>query len=160
MTTPPHLPAAPSAASAEEVVLRPRFWVPLGVLVLAAAGLALRPLLERSPSGRPWSQACWGCSCCCRRRCCVCASRRRPCWCARRDTVIRRFPYDAWIGWRVWWPALPVLFYFREERSIHLLPMLFDATALREQLERRLHRLPAPRAPDLKSSAASMPLLP
>jgi hypothetical protein len=27
-----------------------------------------------------------------------------------------------------------VLFYFREQRSIHLLPVLFDATALREQL--------------------------
>jgi hypothetical protein len=57
---------------------------------------------------------------------------------ARGDTVIRTFPYRAWIGWRVWWPALPVLFYFREEQSIHLLPMLFDATALREQLELRL----------------------
>jgi hypothetical protein len=66
---------------------------------------------------------------------------------ARRDTVIRRFPYDAWIGWRVWWPALPVLFYFREENSIHLLPMLFDATALREQLEHRLPTIPAPRHP-------------
>jgi hypothetical protein len=65
---------------------------------------------------------------------------------ARRDTVIRRFPYEAWIGWRVWWPALPVLFYFREEKSIHLLPMLFDATALREQLEQRLPATdPAPR---------------
>jgi hypothetical protein len=35
-------------------------------------------------------------------------------------------------------PAVPVLFYFRERQSIHLLPVLFDATALREQLERRL----------------------
>jgi hypothetical protein len=29
-----------------------------------------------------------------------------------------------------------VLFYFREQRSIHLLPVLFDATTLREQLNR------------------------
>jgi hypothetical protein len=37
-----------------------------------------------------------------------------------------------------------VLFYFRERQSIHLLPVLFDATALREQLARRLPELPAP----------------
>jgi hypothetical protein len=51
-----------------------------------------------------------------------------------------------WIGWRVFWPAVPVLFYFREQRSIHLLPMLFDATMLRSQLEQRLDP-PAPQAP-------------
>jgi hypothetical protein len=34
-----------------------------------------------------------------------------------------------------------VLFYFREERSIHLLPVLFDAASLREQLRRRLPAL-------------------
>ncbi|MFM7314541.1 MAG: DUF3119 family protein [Cyanobium sp.] len=28
-----------------------------------------------------------------------------------------------------------MLFYFREQRSIHLLPVLFDASTLREQLE-------------------------
>jgi hypothetical protein len=31
-----------------------------------------------------------------------------------------------------------VLFYFREQRSIHLLPVLFDATSLREQLDHHL----------------------
>jgi hypothetical protein len=40
-----------------------------------------------------------------------------------------------------------VLFYFREERSIHLLPVLFDATSLRQQLEQRLPRLAPPPAP-------------
>jgi hypothetical protein len=36
---------------------------------------------------------------------------------------------------------VPVLFYFREQKSIHLLPVLFDATALRQQLETRLPQL-------------------
>jgi hypothetical protein len=65
----------------------------------------------------------------------------------RGATEIRRFPYAAWLGWRLFWPGLPVLFYFREERSIHLLPVLFDAGALREQLELRLPQLAPPTAP-------------
>ena len=65
----------------------------------------------------------------------------------RGDKEIRRFPYAAWLGWRLFWPGLPVIFYFREERSIHLLPVLFDATALREQLEQRLAHLASPPSP-------------
>ncbi|KEF41151.1 MAG: hypothetical protein ER33_13025 [Cyanobium sp. CACIAM 14] len=135
MTTPP--PSTVTDADADEVVLGPRFWVPLALLLLAAAGLGLRPL---------WSPLLWPAlgtgllgafllvqSVLLRLR-----FTPEALLVARRDTVIRRFPYDAWIGWRVWWPALPVLFYFREEKSIHLLPMLFDATGLRDQLERRL----------------------
>ena len=52
----------------------------------------------------------------------------------RGDTVLRRFPYSEWLSWTVFWPPLPVLFYFREQRSIHFLPVLFDANTLREQL--------------------------
>ncbi len=52
----------------------------------------------------------------------------------RGSTVLRRFPYSEWLNWIVFWPALPVLFYFREQRSIHFLPVLFDANTLREQL--------------------------
>ena len=52
----------------------------------------------------------------------------------RGSTVLRSFPYGEWLNWMVFWPALPVLFYFREQRSIHFLPVLFDATTLREQL--------------------------
>ncbi len=48
--------------------------------------------------------------------------------------VLRRFPYSEWLGWKLFWGPVPVLFYFREQRSIHLLPVLFDASALREQL--------------------------
>ena len=50
------------------------------------------------------------------------------------NTVLRRFPYSEWLAWKLFWGPVPVLFYFREQRSIHLLPVLFDATALREQL--------------------------
>ncbi len=63
----------------------------------------------------------------------------------RGEQEIRRFPYATWMGWRVFWPGLPVLLYFREERSIHLLPVLFDPDVLREQLERHLaHLAPTP----------------
>jgi hypothetical protein len=70
----------------------------------------------------------------------------------RGGEPLRRFPYAAWLGWRLFWPALPVLFYFREERSIHLLPVLFDAAALREQLHRQLPGL-SPAPPDDEASS-------
>jgi hypothetical protein len=63
----------------------------------------------------------------------------------RSGQEIRRFPYSEWLAWRIWLPALPVLFYFREHRSPHLLPVLFDATALRTELERRIPRPVPPR---------------
>lgn len=56
----------------------------------------------------------------------------------RQTSLLKRFPYDQWMGWKLFWPGLPVLFYFREQRSIHLLPVLFDATSLRQNLERHL----------------------
>jgi hypothetical protein len=60
----------------------------------------------------------------------------------RGDTVLRRFPYSEWITWTLFWGPVPVLFYFREQRSIHFLPVLFDATSLREQLERHVSAQP------------------
>ena len=140
-------PSSPPDSTADEVVLRPRFWVPLGVLLLAAASLGLWPL---------WGGVVWlalgtgvmGLFLLLQTALLRLRFAPEALLVARRDTVIRRFPYDAWIGWRVWWPALPVLFYFREEKSLHLLPMLFDATALRQQLELRLPSAnPAPHAP-------------
>jgi hypothetical protein len=66
----------------------------------------------------------------------------------RAGQAIRRFPYADWQGWRLFWGPLPVLFWFREVRSIHLLPMLFDARGLQEQLEHRMpHLRPAGAAP-------------
>ena len=67
----------------------------------------------------------------------------------RQQQELRRFPYHDWLNWTVFWPRLPVLFYFREQQSIHLLPMLFDAETLRDQLRQRLPLLsPAPEPSD------------
>ncbi|MBM5823276.1 MAG: DUF3119 family protein [Cyanobacteria bacterium K_Offshore_surface_m2_011] len=150
---PPASAATDGAIGADTVVLSPRAWVPLGLLVLAGAVLGLRPL---------WSAALWPAlamgvmglflllqTALLRLRFAADAL-----LVSRGDTVIRRFPYDDWIGWRIWWPALPVLFYFREQKSIHLLPMLFDATALRQELERRL---PSPSPPGSSPREAGSP---
>jgi hypothetical protein len=61
----------------------------------------------------------------------------------RQDALLRRFPYDDWLGWTLFWPGLPVLFYFREQRSIHLLPVLFQSATLRSQLHLHLPHLAA-----------------
>jgi hypothetical protein len=60
----------------------------------------------------------------------------------RGESVLRSFPYSAWLGWKLFWGPVPVLFYFREQQSIHLLPVLFDATSLREQLNRHISAQP------------------
>ena len=60
----------------------------------------------------------------------------------RGETVLRRFPYSEWINWTLFWGPIPVLFYFREQQSIHFLPVLFDATSLREQLDRHVSAQP------------------
>ncbi|MEO0407238.1 MAG: DUF3119 family protein [Cyanobacteria bacterium P01_A01_bin.135] len=64
----------------------------------------------------------------------------------RGDRLIRRFPYQAWENWRIFWRPVPILFYFKEINSIHFLPMLFSATQLREALER--HQLPVTGSPN------------
>ncbi len=69
----------------------------------------------------------------------------------RGGQELRRFPYDAWLGWRLFWPGLPVIFYFREQQSIHLLPVLFNAASLREQLQSRLPQLNPAAAADSAS---------
>lgn len=53
----------------------------------------------------------------------------------RGDSLIRRFPYSEWQNWRIFWQPLPILFYFKEVKSIHFLPMLFDAKTLQDCLE-------------------------
>jgi hypothetical protein len=124
----------------DDVVLAPRFWLPLAVVVL---GLAVLPLSWL------WGPALWPGlvlslfglfllvqSALLRL---VFSDDALLVW--RQETLLRRFPYSDWLGWRLFWPAVPVLFYFREHKSIHLLPVLFDATALRQQLETRLPQL-------------------
>jgi hypothetical protein len=128
-------PQPPLPNPDDGVILAPRPWVPLGVVALGLACLALNPwaalalslfglflLLQSQLLRLQFTQEAllvW-----------------------RGDTVLRRFPYSEWLGWKLFWGPLPVLFYFREQRSIHLLPVLFDATSLREQLHQRLSALP------------------
>lgn len=53
----------------------------------------------------------------------------------------RSFPYAEWQNWRIYWPGVPILFYFKEINNIHFLPILFDAGALRSCLEARCPRI-------------------
>ncbi len=61
----------------------------------------------------------------------------------RRDQRIRQFPYQDWQYWQIYWQSVPILFYFREIKSIHFLPILFNPQQLRQQLVERLGDLPA-----------------
>ncbi len=58
---------------------------------------------------------------------------------------IRRFPYKKWLAWRMLFPALPGILYFREEASPHLLPILFDKNELQKQLRLRVGNLEKPK---------------
>jgi hypothetical protein len=58
----------------------------------------------------------------------------------RGQTQIRTFPYADWYHWEIYWPAVPILFYFREVNSIHFLPVLFDPAALAQCLSDRCPR--------------------
>jgi Protein of unknown function (DUF3119) len=53
----------------------------------------------------------------------------------RGTTLIRRFDYTEWQNWRIFWQPVPILFYFKEVKSIHFLPILFDPTLLKRCLE-------------------------
>jgi hypothetical protein len=58
----------------------------------------------------------------------------------RGQTQIRTFPYADWYHWEIYWPAVPILFYFREVNSIHFLPILFDPKMLTESLTKHCPR--------------------
>ena len=58
----------------------------------------------------------------------------------RSSSLIRRFPYREWQNWRIFWPAVPILFYFKEINSIHFQPVLFDRKMLQTCLEQRCPR--------------------
>ena len=62
----------------------------------------------------------------------------------RGQQELRRFPYAEWKSWRLFAPWLPGLFYFREVKSIHFLPILFNPAELRQQLEQRVGSLETP----------------
>jgi hypothetical protein len=54
----------------------------------------------------------------------------------RSGNKIRSFPYAEWSNWRIFWSPVPILFYFREVKSIHFLPIIFDAATLKACLEK------------------------
>lgn len=54
---------------------------------------------------------------------------------SRNSSLLKSFPYADWESWKIFWSAVPILFYFKEVNSIHFLPILFDSQQLREQLE-------------------------
>ncbi|GAB4224589.1 MAG: DUF3119 family protein [Stanieria sp.] len=54
----------------------------------------------------------------------------------RSGKLLRRFPYSDWLTWRIFWQPVPILFYFREFKSIHFLPILFDPKMLVSCLEK------------------------
>ncbi len=58
----------------------------------------------------------------------------------RGEKLIRRFPYQEWQNWRIFWNRVPILFYFKEIKSIHFLPILFDPNTLKTCLEQRCPR--------------------
>jgi Protein of unknown function (DUF3119) len=54
----------------------------------------------------------------------------------RGETLIRQFPYSDWQNWQIFWQKVPVLFYFKEVKSIHFLPIIFDPLMLQTCLEK------------------------
>lgn len=130
----------PPGSDPSSVVLAPRLGVPLGVVVLGLSALALLPL---------WGGALWlalvvslfGLFLLLQAVLLRLEFSADALLVWRQQSLLRRFPYEAWLGWRLFWPGLPMLFYFRERQSIHLLPVLFDAATLQAQLEQRLGHL-------------------
>jgi len=59
----------------------------------------------------------------------------------RGEKLIRRFPYQEWQNWRIFWNQVPILFYFKEVKSIHFLPIIFDPNTLKTCLEERCPRI-------------------
>ena len=59
----------------------------------------------------------------------------------RGEKLIKRFPYQEWQNWRIFWNPVPILFYFKEINSIHFLPILFDPKTLKSCLEERCPRI-------------------
>ena len=126
-----------SQPGSQGIVLAPRYGVPIGVVGLGLGCLALLPVWN----GAPWLAGVvvvFGLFLLLQTALLRLEFAPEALLVWRQTSLLRRFPYADWLGWKLFWPALPVLFYFREQRSIHLLPVLFDATSLREQLDHHL----------------------
>ncbi|MEM9090495.1 MAG: DUF3119 family protein [Cyanobacteria bacterium P01_F01_bin.53] len=53
----------------------------------------------------------------------------------RNENILKTFPYAEWESWTIFWPPVPILFYFKEVNSIHFLPVLFSPEELRDRLQ-------------------------
>ena len=53
----------------------------------------------------------------------------------RGQEQLRCFPYAEWLNWEIYFGLVPILFYFREVKSIHFLPIVFNASQLKGALE-------------------------
>ncbi len=58
----------------------------------------------------------------------------------RLGKIILIFPYSEWLNWEIYWSPIPILFYFREVKSIHFLPIIFDAKTLADCLQKHYPR--------------------
>lgn len=54
----------------------------------------------------------------------------------RSGRTLVDFPYADWFTWKILWPPVPILLFFKEVKSIHFIPMLFSPKELQENLER------------------------
>ena len=113
------------------VILAPRVWLPLAVIALGVAALLLTVWLALVVS-------LFGLFLLIQSQILRLQFTTEALLVWRGATVLRRFPYSEWLTWSLFWGPVPVLFYFREQRSIHFLPVLFDATSLREELNRHV----------------------
>jgi hypothetical protein len=118
---------APLPDASQGVILAPSPWLPLAVVGLGLASLLLNPWLSLAVS-------LFGLFLLIQSRILRLQFSADALLVWRGSTVLRRFPYSEWLSWTLFWSPIPVLFYFREQRSIHFLPVLFDPKTLREQL--------------------------
>ena len=56
----------------------------------------------------------------------------------RKENLLKTFPYAEWENWTIFWPPVPILFYFKEVNSIHFLPMLFSPAELKSCLAEKI----------------------
>lgn len=62
----------------------------------------------------------------------------------RGDKRLRTFPYADWLYWEIYWPPLPILFFFKEVNNIHFVPMLFNPQQLADCVTERCPCQPQP----------------
>lgn len=146
--TPTSTPASPALqeAAAGSCTLSPHYGVALAVVILGVGCLALQPLWSGAPL-LALAVSAFGLFLLLQTAVLRLEFGADALLVRRQDQLLRRFPYSDWMSWRLFWPGLPALFYFREERSIHLLPVLFDPVTLQSQLRQRLPHLARDAAP-------------